>query len=304
MPRNTSLTRAQLTTKANQWLKDNPKRWKSIRETSKFPYTELQNIIEKEHGKAHWRDRPGRNKITGSMPTKSDPGVPFTLEDAGNGKVKFKSTPTRAATRGNPTKGSSGTRQYLERAATPSGVDFSDSQRAMAEARAAGPDMDGGHKIPLDRTVRGQEHKVQSGRGTVQEYRDNFKKSGQALGHQRANIEPQTRVDNRIRQRSDYAALDRHLKQLDEIFAQGKAFKMGKNALRGHIIGYLPDVLEIADNYTNGAVSNGINTIGKKVGNEAEYVAKNFANRVEDGWNGLVDAVNGSKGDYGHDYGQ
>ena len=230
--RKTKLTRRQLTTKANQWIKDNPKIWKSIRETSKFPYTELQHIIEKEHGKAIWRDRPGRNKITGSMPTKSDPGVPFTLEDAGNGKVKFKSTPTRAATRGQPTKGSSGTRQYLERAATPPGVDFSDSQRAMAEARAAGPDMDGGHKVPLDRTVRGQEHKVQSGRGTVQEYRDNFKKSGQSLGPQRGNIEPQTRVDNRIRQRRDYAALDRHLGMKDSL-NQNSNWHKGKNAMRG-----------------------------------------------------------------------
>ena len=216
MAANTSLTRRQLTNKANQWLRDNPKIWKSIRATSKFPYTELQHIIENEHGKAHWRDRPGRNNITGSLPTKSDPGVPFTLEDAGNGRVKFKSTPTRAATRGNPTKGSSGTRQYLERASTDPSVDFRDSQRAMAEARAAGRDMDGGHKTPLDRTVAGQEFKVQSGRGTVQEYRNNFAVSGQLLGHRRENIEPQDSHDNRVKQRRDYAALDSHLKFLEQ----------------------------------------------------------------------------------------
>ena len=235
MPANTSLTRSQFTAKANQWLRDNPQIWKSIRATSKFPYTELQHIIEKEHGKAHSRDRPGRNNITGSLPTKSDPGVPFTLEDAGGGKVKFKSTPTRAATRGNPTKGSSGTRQYLERASTDPSVDFRDSQRAMAEARAAGRDMDGGHRIPLDRTVAGQEFKVQSGRGTVQEYRTNFAASGQLLGHRRENIGPQHFHDNRVKQRQDYAALDAHLKALDLLSQTAQNTARPKPALSGAV---------------------------------------------------------------------
>lgn len=231
----TKLTRNQYINIANKWIKDNPKKWNKLRANNDDPYSKLQQILEQEHGKPYWRDRPGRSKITGSMPTKDDPGIGFRMypvgtDKDGNQKVHFKSDATRAATRGNPTKGSSGTRLYLERAATPPGVDFADSQRAMAEARAAGVDMDGGHIIPLDRQVAGQEFKVQSGRGTVQEYHSNYAASGQAVGHQRDNIQPQHKVANRILQRADYAALDKHLGILDQISSL-IAWSKGENAM-------------------------------------------------------------------------
>lgn len=309
MAENTKLTRPQYIKIANQWIKDNPKEWQKIRSNNKHPYTKLQGILEKEHGKPHWRDQPGRNKITGSLPTKKDPGIGFRMyptskDSNGNQQVSFKSDPTRAATRGQATGISSGTRKYLEHAASPPGANFKDADRAMAEARATGPDMDGGHKIPLNRQVAGQEYKVQTGRGTVQQYQDNFAKSGQAVGHQRANIEPQPAKANRVLQRQAYSKLDKALKALDDFYAQGKAFKMGKTALRGHIVGYLPEALEIADHYTNGAVSNEIEYAGKVVANEVEYVAKDVGRRLGNAWNGAVNAVNGSNGDYGHDYGQ
>ena len=233
--RKTELTRRQLTTNANQWIKNNPKVWQSIRETSKFPYTELQNIIEKEYGKAHWRDRRGRNNITGTLPTKSDPGVPFTLEDAGGGKVKFKSKPTRAATRGQRTKGSSGTRAFTERITSPKGTDFVDSQRAMAEARAAGPDMDGGHITDLGRLRNGQELAVQRGR-TVEQYQQRFIDAGVSIGHTRENIEPQPKHINRVVKPAETRALDNNLAAMDTVdleLNRSRTFRRAHNAMRG-----------------------------------------------------------------------
>jgi hypothetical protein len=219
MPKLTSLTRSQYQKVANSWIKDNPERWKQIRATHNYPYSELQRILEPEYGKAVWRDRPGRNKITGSTPTADDLGVPFTLEDKGNGRAGFKSTPTRSATRGQPTGNSSGTRAYLEHAASAPDTDFADANRAMAEARASGTNMDGGHITPLDRKVRGQEFITQTGRSTVQQMNQQFDHAGIPYGHTRANIEPQTAKANRIDQRADYAKLDKHLKALDKFYS-------------------------------------------------------------------------------------
>jgi len=95
---------------------------------------------------------------------------------------------------------------------------------------------------------------------------------------------------------------DNHSKRI-KAASKGLSLPARLNGLNG-VIGYVPELIEIADNYTNGAVSNGINTAADAIANEVEYVAKDFASRVENGWNGLVDTVNGSKGDYGHHYGQ
>ena len=213
---NTKLTRPEYTAKTNQWIEGNPKEWKKIRSSYKHPFSKLQQIMEGLYGKPIWRDRSGRNKITGTLPTKEDPGIGFTIKgQKGGNTVQYMSIPTRAATRGQPTGNSSGTRAYLEHAASSPDTDFVDADRAMAEARATGPNMDGGHITPLDRKVRGQEFKVQNGRGTVQEMNGNYDKAGIPYGHTRANIEPQTAQANRIDQRFDYGELDNHLKNLD-----------------------------------------------------------------------------------------
>ena len=100
MSKNTSLTRTQYVQKANQWIQQNAREWDHIRTTETHPYTRLQSILERQYGKPFWRWKSGRNKITGLMPTKSDPGVPFTLKDKGNGKVHFQADPERRANRG------------------------------------------------------------------------------------------------------------------------------------------------------------------------------------------------------------
>ena len=209
----TKLTRKQYLAKVNNWLANNQEQWQQIRATQKYPYSYLQSVVSLALGEPIWRDRPGRNSITGTPITPDDPGVGFKLFPVANGKVGYKSDPTRKATRGNSTKNSSGTRQYIERATSPPGTDFHASNRRMGEANTRG--FDGGHKTHLGRQLAGQEFKVQQGRGTVQEYQSNFLKAGLTIGHTVENIEDQTPEDNRIRQPKDYAKLDKALADME-----------------------------------------------------------------------------------------
>ena len=212
MERNTKLTKPEFTQKANAWIIANRDRWQEIQASTNYPYQYLGKILQSMYGTPVWRDRPGRNKITGTMPTKDDPGVLFRLEDAGYGRVKFQSLPTRRATRGGPTKSSSGTRKFTERITSPAGTDFADSERRMGEANSRG--MDGGHITPLGRQQNGQELAVQRGR-TVQQYQKQFTSNGLSIGHPRENIEDQTKHDNRVKQPLEYSQLDNNLRALE-----------------------------------------------------------------------------------------
>lgn len=283
---NTNLTRPEYTAKTNQWIKDNPKKWAEIRATNKHPFTELQKIMEGLYGRPIWRDRRGRNKITGTLPTDDDPGIFFRAKgQKGSNKVSYQSDATRSATRGQPTGNSSGTRTYLEHAASKPGTDFVDANRAMAEARATGPGMDGGHRTPLDRKVRGQEFKVQSGRGTVQQMNQNFDKAGIPYGHTRENIEPQTAQANRFDQRSDYSRLDRHLDNLAKAPSFLDRIRMNNfRRVSGNLMFLLPDIVEIADSKTNGAVTNSIkNVIDTAVNGSTDLVKKGL-----NGWSDIL----------------
>ena len=212
MERNTNLNRTELTAKANGWILGNQERWAQIQSTTKYPYQYLGKILQSMYGIPVWRESRSDKSITGKLPTKNDLGVLFRLEDAGNGRVKFKSIPTRRATRGGPTGTSSGTRRFTERITSPAGTDFADSERRMGEANGRG--MDGGHKTPLGRQQNGQELAVQRGR-TVQQYQQQFQSNGLSIGHTRENIEDQTKNDNRVKQPLEYRQLDNNLRALE-----------------------------------------------------------------------------------------
>ena len=212
MERNTKLTRPELTAKANGWILGNQERWAQIQSTTKYPYQYLGKILQSMYGIPVWRESRSDKSITGKLPTKKDLGVLFRLEDAGNGRVKFKSVPTRRATRGGPTGTSSGTRRFTERITSPNGTDFADSERRMGEANSRG--MDGGHITPLGRQQNGQELAVQRGR-TVQQYQKQFTSNGLSIGHTRENIEDQTPKNNRRAQPFEYSQLDNNLRALE-----------------------------------------------------------------------------------------
>ena len=110
---------------------------------------------------------------------------------------------SRKANRGG---GVTGTRVFNERLASPEGTDFAAANRAMAEANALG--MDGDHDQDISRTAEGKRFKVQSGRGTTQEYDANFAKAGVPIGHTAANITPRPPEINRIVKPAELAALD------------------------------------------------------------------------------------------------
>ena len=97
----TKFTRDQYIRELKRLMDENPDIVKAIQEEhpDRF-YAAIQDHFETypELGKAKWRSKPGRNKITGSMPTKADPGEYFRISKVGDG-FTFKAQSSRAAHR-------------------------------------------------------------------------------------------------------------------------------------------------------------------------------------------------------------
>ena len=97
----TKFTRDQYIQELKRLMDENPDIVKAIQEEhpDRF-YAAIQDHFETypELGKAKWRSKPGRNKITGSLPTKADPGEYFRISKLGDG-FTFKSQSSRAAHR-------------------------------------------------------------------------------------------------------------------------------------------------------------------------------------------------------------
>ena len=111
----TSLTRKELSAVYNKWIKDNPKQWASMKKNYRDPFPQLQKLLEPKYGVPYWREKKGDRKVTGSMPTKSDHGKEFRIENKGNDVVGFKSKETRSVTRGTENRRASTNKQTLTR---------------------------------------------------------------------------------------------------------------------------------------------------------------------------------------------
>ena len=109
----TSLTRKELSAEYNKWIKDNPKQWSLMKKNHRDPFPQLQKLLEPKYGVPYWREKKGDRKITGSMPTKNDPGKEFRIENKGNDVVGFKSKETRSVTRGTENRRASTNEQTL-----------------------------------------------------------------------------------------------------------------------------------------------------------------------------------------------
>lgn len=97
----TKLTRDEYIRELKNLMDKNPDIVKAIQE--EFPdrfYAAIQDHFETypELGKAKWRSKPGRNKITGTLPTKTEPGEYFRISKLGD-SFTFKSKSSRAAHR-------------------------------------------------------------------------------------------------------------------------------------------------------------------------------------------------------------
>ena len=184
-----------------------------------------------------------------------------------NGQVQKSST--RKSNRGGSYSYSSGTREFNKHLASPAGSDFKAADRAMQEANTAG--MDGDHTQDLGRTAEGKRFKVQSGRGTVQEYDDAFKKAGVPIGHTEENIKPLPPKVNQQVKPAELRAMDNGIARADGgkyVFEQLKrslGFSKGKNVMAGatnfsaSLVGMAPELMEIADRFTNGKASEVVN---------------------------------------------
>ena len=97
----TKFTREEYIRELKNLMDQNPDIVKAIQKDhpDRF-YAAIQDHFETypELGKAKWRSKPGRNKITGSMPTKGDPGEYFRISKLGD-SFTFKSQSSRAAHR-------------------------------------------------------------------------------------------------------------------------------------------------------------------------------------------------------------
>jgi len=111
----TSLTRKELSAVYNKWIKDNPEQWSLMKKNHRDPFPQLQKLLEPKYGLPYWREKKGDRKITGSMPTKNDPGKEFRIENKGNDVVGFKSKETRSVTRGTENRRASTNEQTLTR---------------------------------------------------------------------------------------------------------------------------------------------------------------------------------------------
>ena len=92
-----------------------------------------------------------------------------------------------SARKGNRGGGKDGSRAINERLATPDGANRGAFGRAMAEANAQG--MDGDHIREVSRTAEGIRFKESSGRGTRDEYHENFREAGVPVGNQAGNVQ-------------------------------------------------------------------------------------------------------------------
>lgn len=129
----------------------------------------------------------GREKVIRNYGSKSHP----------RGQVQ--DAALRKANRGG---GTGGSRAINEKLATPDGADKKAFGKAMSDANAQG--LDGDHIAEVSRTAEGIRYKEASGRGTRQQFHDNYKKAGVAIGNQAGNVQA---LDPDINQRVKPAQL-------------------------------------------------------------------------------------------------
>ena len=168
---------------------------------------------------------------------------------------------SRSGNRGNKTDNP---RAFNLRHGSPEGTDIAEGDRAMARIRKANPGMDADHVNDIALTSRGASWKVQQGRGTHQEYFDNFRRAGVGVGHVEENMKPLDPHLNQIVKNQETATVHSDIKRAgtipDQIFGQIRnsvSFRgMGMN-----LLAIAPELMEIADSKTDGAISEGINQV-------------------------------------------
>ena len=214
MAKDTNLTRKEYTQKANDWLRDNPKTWKYIRENSKHPFTVLQEqVLTPLFGKPKWQDHANKkgkqNPKTGLLPTKENKGVDFIIENKGNNRIGYKSAPLRKVTRGSKT---GGTRAVNEKLSTPKQTPAEKLKFAKTVIAANEKGLEADHDIPIGRTGAALRKLSPTRR---RQYFNRMRAALQFPGNQAQNITHRTGEANRARN-NEFNKLDKHLKELSK----------------------------------------------------------------------------------------
>lgn len=191
-----------------------------------------------------------------------------------------KSAPSGRVTKVSERKGSrgggtGGSRQLNEKLATPDDADKKAFNRAMSKANSQG--YDGDHRNEVSRTAEGIRFKEASGRGTRQQYHKNMRDAGISVGNQADNVQPLPPDVNQRVKPAQIRAMDAAIKvagsESDQIFNSVRRAVR----LHGSLLGLAPELVEIVNQQTNGAVDKSINSV------------------VESGKNLVVNGVNGWK---------
>ena len=123
-------------------------------------------------------------------------------------------------------------RAFNLRHGSPPGTDIAEGDRAMARIRRANPGMDADHVHDIALTSNGASWKVQQGRGTYQEYFENFEKAGIPVGHVEGNLKPLDPHLNQIVKNQQTAkvhdAIQKAGSKSDEIFGAIRRSKASK----------------------------------------------------------------------------
>lgn len=194
-------------------------------------------------------------------------GAERVIRKYGTEKYPVGTVETAASRKGNRGGGTGGSRAINEALATPEGADSKAYGKAMADANAQG--MDGDHIREVSRTANGIRYKEESGRGTRQQYHNNMKKAGVAVGNQADNVQPLPPKVNQGVKPAQLRAMDNGIKSANGSF-KGISIKNGMVSFRANIgplaLEFLPVVDELTGGHLNRNLQRGLNQIKQAVG--------------------------------------
>jgi len=167
---------------------------------------------------------------------------------------------SRSSNRGNKTDNP---RAFNLRHGSPQGTDIAEGDRAMARIRKANPGMHADHINDISLSSRGVSWKVQQGRGTHQEYFENFRKANIGVGHVKDNMQPLDPHLNQIVKNQETDIVHRAIQNAgtgpDRLFASIRS-AVSMRGMSMNLLGIAPELHEIIDSKTDGALSEGINS--------------------------------------------
>lgn len=154
-----------------------------------------------------------------------------------------------------------GKRNENERLSTPEGADRKAFNKAMTDARRQG--KQGDHNYSVARTGNALRD-MSPDRQAL--YHQRFRDAGIALGNQADNITPLDSYTNEVIKQAEERTVDRSIKNAgsvpDQIFGQMRravSLRRGMSIGGNLLMAIGPDLMEIADSKTDGAISEGIN---------------------------------------------